>query len=189
MSDDSPPPVSRSVTFEVSDIVKDMAELKRLNQEDQQLVELVQARMKGREERHAALATLLSMIDSGSISIGMAERPAGRVSLAKTSAPAVPADTGTGTRPYGGPKLTQKFMTLSALKGAPKGGLLAIEIVGSMRDQFAKEVERTSLSPLLAKMASAKAGEPLVVHHKDVNRWSITDHGIQELKRLMGEEE
>ncbi|MHC9419178.1 hypothetical protein ACYZX9_11355 [Sphingomonas citri] len=183
MSDDSPQPASRSVTFEVDDIVRDMAELKRLNQEDQQLVELIQARMKGREEQRTALATLLSMIDNGSISIGMADRPPGRVSLAKAAAP---ADAGAVS--YGGPKLTQKFMTLSALERAPKAGLLAIEIIGSMRDQFGKEVERTSLSPLLAKMADAKAGEPLVVHNKDVNRWGITERGLQELKRLKGEE-
>ena len=97
----------------------------------------------------------------------------GRVSLAKS--------------PRQRPKITHKYQTLAVLAEAPEDGLLAVEIIAGAAARFPLEasIERTSISPLLAKMAKPEAG-PLVAHEKGTSRWSITDAGRRELASLKG---
>ena len=145
----------------------------------------VQARIAGRQETIAFLRGIQSRVVGDTIVVEMLDadprsEPSG-FAEAVVSRSAIPASRTPNLR-----KPTQKLMSLAVLAEAPDTGLMAIEIIDGARERFpnAKRIERTSLSPLLAKMASSEEHEALVVHHKDEARWSLTPAGRDELERL-----
>lgn len=182
---ESSPPPTRRVTV---DIDAEIAALEAANDRDRQAVAELQARIAGREENATFLRGLLSRVAGGAADVGVVDAglPAGHA----TEPVVIHPDRSSGAT-YVGPKLTQKYMSLSLLDEPPGAGLMAVEIINLARARFpsANPIERTSLSPLLAKMACPKEGAALVTHHKEVNRWSITPAGRAELRRLKGDAE
>ena len=177
MARESSPPAG-VVTLDVD---AEIAALEAASDRDRQAIAGLQAQIKGREENITFLRGIRSRVTGGTIMVSVPDAH-------------MPSETSlhlkvNTTKKASGPKLTQKFRALSAMADANDEGLMAIEMINISKERFpgAKEIERTSLSPLLAKMASLKDGPSLVIHHKDENRWSITAAGREELKRLKGD--
>ena len=169
------------------DIDAEIAALEAANDEDRQAKAELELRIRGREENMTFLRGIRSRVTGDIVLVGIsdtgvASEPTRRLEVGSSK-------LASGST-YVGPKLTQKYMSLNAMDEAPEAGLLAIEIINRANERFpdASRIERTSLSPLLAKMASSKDGPPLVKHHKEANRWSITPAGRKELKRLRGDQ-
>lgn len=183
VAESSPP--TRKVTV---DIDAEIAALEAANDRDRRALVELEARIAGREENAAYLRGLLARAAESGLVAGILD--AGSASDQPLEPVSLQPGQKTGAT-YVGPKLTQKFMTLSLLDEAPEEGLMAIEIIRRAGQRFtgAKTIERTSLSPLLAKMADVKGGAPLVIHHREENRWSIAPAGRDELKRLRGDAE
>ncbi len=184
MARKSSPPGTGRVTLDVD---AEIAALKAANDKDLQAKAQLEAQIRGREENMTFLRGIRSRVTGDIVLDGLSD-------TGMTSEPTRRLEVGSSTLASAStfiePKLTQKYMSLSAMDEASEGGLLAIEIINRASERFpyANRIERTSLSPLLAKMASPKNGPPLVIHHKTANRWSITSTGRDELKRLRGDQ-
>lgn len=175
MARESSPPAGM-VTLDVD---AEIAALRAANDRDRQTIAGLEAQIGGREENITFLRGIRSRITGGTIFVSVP----GADALSESSrSPRV------GATRKAGPKPTQKFRALSAMADAGDEGLMAIEIINVSKERFpgVDRIERTSLSPLLAKMASSKDQAPLVIHHKNENRWSITAAGREELERLTG---
>lgn len=177
MARESSPPAGM-VTL---DIDAEIAALEAANDHDRKLLAEAKARIGVREENMAFLRGIRTRVAGGTVLMTVSDTDAS----SDTSVHFEEA----GSKKPAGPKQTQKYRSLRIMDDAGEDGLMAIEIINISEERFpgASKIERTSLSPLLAKMASSSDGrDPLVLHHKDVNRWSITTAGRKELKRLEG---
>lgn len=177
MHDDHDPHLPKSVTVVLEDLRRQIAaEREGIGGLERQKIAL-ESQIEGRRQRLVELEVTCRILfgggpPSGGGGGGSPSQSAGRVSLAKPSVSTPP-------------KVTHKHQSLTVLDGAPPEGMLAVEVIDGAVEQFPGQtrIERTSISPLLAKMANMKP-EPLVEHLKETSRWRITEAGRVELEAL-----
>lgn len=151
---ESPKSRSRQVTFDLDDLYRQRAETtERAADLQRQLKEAV---LQG-----AGLDAL----------IRMSEEKLGLVPASSSTTGVVPMRA-TARRP------THRAMLLTAMSRAD-GPLGVRGLIDAVQDQFSETIPRTSVSPLLRKLAAK--GE--VVHHSDDATWSLGDVDLGALER------
>lgn len=166
MTDDSYSHVPATVTVPTASLVEQLRAIDEENLADRRMCAEAEARIAAREAVALPIRMILGIAAPKDDEVVIQPTSLGRVSLAK------------GPR---GPKLTHKYMSLKVLSDSAKP-MKVVEIVRRVADQFRKPVERTSLSPLLAKLLEAK----LVEHDKNDACWRITEKGRTALAEIEG---
>lgn len=159
MTNESFSQLPATVTVDTAMVVQQIKAFDEANHADRELAVLrrreaaeADARIAAREAAAAALRATLRLPD-GDIRMDGDHGSGGRVSLART-----------------GPKLTHRYMASAILRDADEP-LKAADVISRISDRFGRRIERTSLSPLLAKLLS----EGLVEH--EGSSWRITEAG------------
>lgn len=171
MTNDSYSHVPATVTVSTAKLVAQLKTIDEDNLVDRQICAEAEqkyaeakARIAAREAAAAPIRMILGVAAPSADEIILLPRPVEKVSLA---------------RPPKGPKKTHKFIALEQLSRSDKP-LKVVEIISGAFDLYRKEIERTSLSPLLAKLLEAG----LVEHDRTDARWRITDAGRAAFQKL-----
>ncbi len=164
MTDDSYSHVPETVTVSTAKLVAKLRTIDEDNLGDRRIIAEAEARIAAREANAAPIRMILGIDAPSADEVSLRQGTVGKVSLA---------------RPPKGPKKTHKYIALEQLSRSDKP-LKVVEIISGAFDLYRKEIERTSLSPLLAKLLEAG----LVEHDKSDARWRITDAGRAALQKL-----
>lgn len=164
MTDDSYANLPATVTVETGKLIEQLKAFDEANAADRLSIAELESSIAAREAAAAPLRLILGIAAPMPEDPSVRQMTTGKVSLA---------------RPPKEPKRTHRYVTLKLLSQVDRP-MRAIDVINQALETYGMTIQRTSLSPVLAKLLAAE----MVEHDKKDARWRITDKGRQELAEI-----